>query len=651
MRKVAHGIDQRSVQKAPDPHSPEAGGRRMPDSMLAEQDGTAASPGVHQSHSEAEQFYQDLNIAQTDFGYGMCDFLDEWAIDAQHHDSQSLTFAPPQQPALSDNHVLIETSPVDLTQRDIRLSRSERRTSRLPAASRSLHRPNAEREQTGRGIVRRDQGEVQDEDFYPVLEHLLPTLRTIMSDSLSFALLKAYFEIVTLRGSPKISLVPCSVLDKQSFLTRRNPRKTSKVLLASMLWLSAQEADIPLLESNVAKRKDIRRRLLRLTTSLLKPLSEVAFVGYVGEMHSQYFDECMAYVHLAMVTSASAFKRASLRWWNMAFSLAREINLHLPADSTGDTPPVSPTLSPASGMEGMPSDGDSERLAERNEAGNERQRAWWFLYTMDRHISLLFNKPLSLLDSECSNLDRIPGEIQEDADLDCNLSAASPTGPSYLCTGPHFFQFFTPLSSLLGEIVYFTQARHHPRFGTSPVTFEDWDKWYAAIETRLDDFHRSLRVLRPDLLETNNSDHLQTELHTANHASSYPREVANAYGEFFLHVLHVLLAGRWDPLAVLDQDEALFASTQYQNVLRHALSSADALQKAMELDPGLQFMAFYLGIYLFQASLPFLCVADRLGAKTDEQTIKACKTLIHGLEVSTSQTSCEYQVGSGQVVR
>ncbi|CAD0098311.1 unnamed protein product [Aureobasidium mustum] len=117
-----------------------------------------------------------------------------------------------------------------------------------------------------------------------------------------------------------------------------------------MLWLAAQNADIPLLSSSSGKRKYVRRKLLQLVTTLLKPLSEMAFSGYeglsnssAGGASSQYLDECMAYVHLAMVTSASAFTRASLRWWNMAFSLAREIDLHQPLLDHDGYPPADAT--------------------------------------------------------------------------------------------------------------------------------------------------------------------------------------------------------------------------------------------------------------------------------------------------------------------
>lgn len=38
-------------------------------------------------------------------------------------------------------------------------------------------------------------------------------------------------------------------------------------------------------------------------------------------------DDVATYIHLATVVSASEYKGASLRWWNAAWSLARELKL------------------------------------------------------------------------------------------------------------------------------------------------------------------------------------------------------------------------------------------------------------------------------------------------------------------------------------
>ncbi|KAH0424761.1 hypothetical protein KCU90_g8210, partial [Aureobasidium melanogenum] len=424
------------------------------------------------------------------------------------------------------------------------------------------------------------------ERHYPVLNPLLPMLREFMPDALSFSLLEAYFELWSLHGAPKNLFVPCSVFQKHSFLTQINPRRTSKVLLASMLWLSAQNADIPLLSSSSGKRKYIRRKLLQLVTNLLKPLSEMAFSGYEGlndvspgGTSSQYLDECMAYVHLAMVTSASAFTRASLRWWNLAFSLAREIDLHQPLpDQDGYSPEE--TIYSASAQECPGSDmrsGAREVPGKNSPLAEERKRVWFFLYSMDRHISFFFNKPLSLLDSECSSLERPISELCWQSEQEQGEDAVG-HGPWYYCTGTDFFQFFTPLMALLGETVYFTLAQNHPRFGISLHTTNDWSNWRSAIREKLDDYKNGISIMRDpaERSQRAESDCSQTSERSQMQAPRYkdPRSaVVFAYAEFLIPVFHIILEGKWDPLTLLDQQDNWLGSTGFKNVVKHAIDA------------------------------------------------------------------------------
>ncbi|KAK6003566.1 hypothetical protein QM012_009337 [Aureobasidium pullulans] len=505
---------------------------------------------------------------------------------------------------------------------------------------------------------------ISQERRYPVLNPLLPMLRDFMPDTLSFSLLEAYFELWSLHGAPKNLFVPCSVFQKRAFLTQVNPRPTSKVLLASMLWLAAQNADIPLLSSSSGKRKYVRRKLLQLVTNLLKPLSEMAFSGYeglsdsnAGGTPSQYLDECMAYVHLAMVTSASAFTRASLRWWNMAFSLAREIDLHQPLPnhdgylSDDAAHSASAQVSPADHTR----DTVRETFGKNTFLAEERKRAWWFLYTMDRHISFFFNKPLSLLDSECSSLERPISELSWQSDQKQDATEVG-HGPWYYCTGTDFFQFFTPLMALLGETVYFTLAQNHPRFGISLHTTNDWSNWRSAIREKLDDYLRGISTMRDFVERSQRTESVcsQTTDGSAIPAPRYqdPRSVVVfAYAEFLVPVFHIILEGKWDPPTLLDQQDDWLGSTGFKNVLKHAVDAAAPMRELFDLDPGLRFMPFYLGIYLFHVSLPLILVVDRVKQKINDQVITACDTFIRAHEICISQIPSEYSVAMLTVLR
>lgn len=495
------------------------------------------------------------------------------------------------------------------------------------------------------------------ERHYPVLNPLLPMLREFMPDALSFSLLEAYFELSPLHGAPKNLFTPCSVFQKRAFLTQVKPRRTSKVLLASMLWLAAQNADVPLLISSPGKRKYVRRKLLQLVTNLLKPLSEMAFSGYEGlgdsssgGTFSEYLDECMAYVHLAMVTSASAFTRASLRWWNMAFSLAREIDLHRPlldhdgclAEDTMHSPPVQE--SPATNTPNWvrETSGRNGFLVE------ERKRVWYFLYSMDRHISFLFNKPLSLLDSECSSLERPVSELAWQSNLEQDEETVG-HGPWYYCTGTDFFQFFTPLMALLGETVYFTLAQNHPRFGISRYTTNDWSNWRTAIREKLDDYSHGISTMRDSIERSQRAESVCS--HTTDRSATQapkildPRSVVVfAYAEFLIPVFHIILEGKWDPITLLDQQDDWLGSTGFKDVLKHSVDAATPMRELFDIDPGLRFMPFYLGIYLFHVSLPLILVVDRVKQKINDQVITSCDTFIRAHEICISQIPSEYSV-------
>jgi hypothetical protein len=483
---------------------------------------------------------------------------------------------------------------------------------------------------------RRTRGAIQDQ-HYPVLDHLLPALREFMPDSLSSNLLETYFETWSLHGAPKNPLVPSSVFQKQAFLDK-SPRPSSDVLLSSMLWLAAQNADVPALSASLGKRKYVRRKLLQLTTKLLKPLSEVAFSGYEEMAHAtshvtslQYLDECMAYVHLAMVTSASAFTRASLRWWNMAFSLAREIDLHQPLDSETH--------------HGTPGHNSCRTTASLVE---ERKRVWWFLYTMDRHISFLFNKPLSLLDSQCSSLGRPLLQTSLPSNVEASQGFVN-SGPWYYCTGTDFFQFFTPLMALLGETVYFTLAQNHPRFGISVHTTNDWSNWRAAIREKLEDYQSGIDAMRePNETSQRVGGHGSQDSDTLvsqPHDTQDPRSlVVFSYAEFLIDVFHIILAGKWDPQTLLEQHDNWLGSKEFREVVEHAVEAAATMRELFDIDPGLRFMPFYLGIYLFHVSLPLVLVVDRKHQEVSAEIIVACDTFIRAHEICISHMSSEYLV-------
>lgn len=103
------------------------------------------------------------------------------------------------------------------------------------------------------------------------------------------------------------------------------------------------------------------------------------------DMHFGNLDDIATYVNLGVVTSASEYKAASLRWWNAAWSLAREMRLgkeivRPPADLYDED--ISGNV-----------DNRNTYMEATEEHREERRRMWWLLYTMDRCVHILRTTP------------------------------------------------------------------------------------------------------------------------------------------------------------------------------------------------------------------------------------------------------------------
>jgi hypothetical protein len=209
-----------------------------------------------------------------------------------------------------------------------------------------------------------------------------------------------------------------------------------------MLWVVAQTSDAAFLTAPPSSRGRICQKLLELTVGLLKPLIHgpsngesspnfsntvingvalgglgVAMPGSVntdglsGETGAfgaaGTLDDVVTYIHLATVVSASEYKGASLRWWNAAWSLARELKLgrELPQNAAS-----LPSQQPTEIVNDVDADGEADDDLPNTpgmiteEEREERRRIWWLVYTVDRHLALCYNRPLFLLDIECDGL-------------------------------------------------------------------------------------------------------------------------------------------------------------------------------------------------------------------------------------------------------
>ena len=543
---------------------------------------------------------------------------------------------------------------------------------------------------------------------YPVLQPVISKLKSILPTSLACDLLELYF-----MSSSSTQMHPLSpyllgfVFRKRSFLHPTHPRRCSPALLASMLWVAAQTSDAPFLTSPPSARGRVCQKLLELTVGLLRPLihgpggSDLALnfgTGVVGggvllsglgvpssngdqmtenDGPTATVDDVATYFHLATVVSASEYKAASLRWWNAAWSLARELKLgrELPPNPAPPVPrdPGQPEEADADGDVNIDigdhhlggSFGPHHSLHQTpgtytEEAREERRRIWWLLYTVDRHLALCYNKPLFLLDAECADLLQPvaetkwqPGDIYS-GDSNTFTDPSIPPrhhGPTFECTSHSIFGYFTPLMTILGEIVELNQARNHPRFGLTFRQASEWDQQVAEITQHLEVYSQSLKDFEARYMDPEHRSEVGTpSVRSATSGSSRMTEnilqtkIVVAYGTHVLHVLYILLHGKWDPTSLLDDSDLWISSQSFISAMQHAVSGAEAISDILEYDPDLSFMPFFFGIYLLQGSFLLLLIADKLQGEASSNVVNACETVVRAVEACVVTLNTEYQV-------
>ncbi|KAF2752745.1 hypothetical protein EJ05DRAFT_471188 [Pseudovirgaria hyperparasitica] len=545
---------------------------------------------------------------------------------------------------------------------------------------------------------------------YPVLQPLLPHLNGLLPTSISCDLLELYFQSSSCAFIRPLSpYVLGYVLRKRSFLRQMNPRACSPALLASILWIGAQTSESPFLTTPPSARGKICQKLLELTISLLRPLihspvatndtapsyaantvvNGVALGGFGVAMSGQSseingspgaagnLDDVITYMHLAIVVSASEYKAASLRWWNAAWSLARELKLgrELPPNTV-----VVHDLHPEQREDDVPGGieidvSDIGHIQDQpgcysEEEREERRRIWWLLYIMDRHLALCYNRPLFLLDLECDGLlqpvdDCVwqSGEfyIPESSSTDPNSNYLRQRGPTFHCTGHSIFGYFLPLMTILGGIVDLNHARNHPRFGLRNRNGREWDEQAAEITQQLEAYEHSLQhfeerfcgSLKHD--EAANGSSHNAEVHSPSthsiHSSSsrttdqiLQTKIVVVYGTHVMHTLHILLNGKWDPISLLDDNDLWISSQAFVTATGHAVDAAKAIRNILDCDPDLSFMPFFFGIYLLQGSFLLLLIADKLQEGATPSIVEACETIVRAHEVCVVTLNTEYQV-------
>ncbi|KAI1737348.1 fungal-specific transcription factor domain-containing protein [Xylaria scruposa] len=554
---------------------------------------------------------------------------------------------------------------------------------------------------------------------YPVLNPLLPHLGNIIPVSLACDLIDLYFSSSSsAHAHPMSPYVLGFIFRKRSFLHPSKPRQCQPALLASMLWVAAQTSDAPFLTQVPSARGKICQKLLELTVNLLKPLIHTSSgdtsplsspaidgvslgglgVNLPNSMNMENIngadpgafgaagslDDVVTYIHLATVVSASEYKGASMRWWNAAWSLARELKLgrELPPNPPSATHDANEVERGGDMGAELENEGSNDAVSE--EEREERRRIWWLVYIMDRHLALCYNRPLSLLDIECSGLLQPMddtewqngnfGPFATDPALGDELTEEGRShGPQFKCTGHSIFGYFLPLMTILGEIVDLHHARNHPRFGLGFRPAREWDDQQAEIVRHLETYEESLKNFEQRHFNASSEDkneqsatlempseldHLDSSSVRSAHTSTsrmtesdIQTRIVVSYGTHVMHVLHILLTSKWDPINLLDDNDLWISSQSFITATGHAVSAAEAISNILEYDPGLEFMPFFYGIYLLQGSFLLLLIADKLQGEASASVVRACETIIRAHEACVVTLNTEYQRNFSRVMR
>jgi hypothetical protein len=302
----------------------------------------------------------------------------------------------------------------------------------------------------------------------------------------------------------------------------------------------------------------------------------------------------------------------------------------------------------------------------------ERRRTWWLLYIMDRHLALCYNRPLALLDAECEDL-LLPLEEGPWQAGDVHSNSPNPAGPQCLtlreknkrrvfpdfaCNDHSVFGFFLPLMTITGELINLNQARNHPMLGTRLQGKEAWDVQVSEVLRQLDVYKTTLQTfssatagLAESIQQPQPVVDQQPSINNDPCYHSWHTQTVVAYASYVVHVLHILLMGKWDPVSLLEDKDFWTSSPTFASTISHALEAASALEQILHFDPDISFMPYFFGIQLLQGSFLLLLIVERLQKEAGEGILKACEVVIRATESCVVTLNTEYQRNFRQVMR
>jgi len=256
------------------------------------------------------------------------------------------------------------------------------------------------------------------------------------------------------------------------------------------------------------------------------------------------------------------------------------------------------------------------------ETQEEGRRVYWLLYCLDHHLSLSYDSLPCIQDAEvCELFIPLPEEVWRSLDDLSTYTGPRTYGPPVLVTGTGFFQWFLPLMALLGDVIRIHNRRLHPRLGVLEdgadvmlveALLASCARSIAEVEHNFKTVGLDGAVPARELLSPASTEHTTTspggQTPDASLKGRAQAQLVTAYSTFILHVLHVLLHGKWDAVSMLDNDDEVpwIPSIVFAKAAQHAIAASEAVEHILRCDPELTFSPYLFGIYLLQDSFILL---------------------------------------------
>lgn len=362
-------------------------------------------------------------------------------------------------------------------------------------------------------------------------------------------------------------------------------------------------------------------------------------------------DIILAVAILTLVISGGHYKADSLRWLNKLIRLVRASGLSLEDQDAA----------PGVGTDGTLNGDDT--LRRRLIAKEERRRLFWLIYCLDRHLALSFNLSLSIQEGTFCVRAPLPEQVWQSLDTaDLGSIPTCPLGPPSRISGSGFFEYFLPLASILGHIIDLHHCRNHPLLGEFmsgdaihriEAMISQRQQELVELDNQAGTFYDLLSKppTVPPFSQHCNSGAPGTDAFASAAVGASPTgpklPLVRAYSTYLLHVFHILLHGKWDPISMMEDKDDWITSERFLNCASHAMSATGVLSQILMVDPELTFMPYLFGIYLLQGSFIFLLFVDRMPELGPNRSVEeVCETIIRAHEVSIVTLDTTFQVRS-----